>query len=484
MKRIKIFTIFFTIILIISAFNTNLTGSAVFSPSFDLYSEGVYMVNLDTGIVVASKNPDKKLYPASTTKIMTCLVTLENVKDFNAKVECDYECFNEFWETGEKYNPNFYGASNAAIETQQENVTYNDCLYALMLRSGCEAANILAYNVGNGDRSKFIQMMNDTAKRIGCQNTHFSNAHGLFDVNNYTTAYDLYLITRYAMDKYPGFMRYCGAEEYDMPKNASNPDGYTIYTTNRMMDTESMFYDAGVKGIKTGSMSEYVLKKDGVWDEANPVEGFCSLVTCCEKNGYKYLLVTLQSPWKNKDGDTGITSFEDHTKLYEWAYSEFELKQIIKSNQQVMEVDVEMGKGTDKVGIVTTDEFYTLIPKSLDDSAIQKITPTVEPFTAPVKKGEPVGNLELRLNGETLTTIPLETERDIALDSVAKLKHRVKTVMGSPGVIASIVILVVTTIAFVISKAITKQILANSADMQRRRRIQMAPSAKNNTKRR
>lgn len=479
MKKTKIFTIFFAITLLFSAFGTNLTSYAVFSPSFDLNSEGVYMVNLDTGIVVASKNPDKKLYPASTAKIMTCLVALENVKNFSAKVDCDYVCFNEFW--GE--NPNYYGASHAAIEGGQENITYNDCMYALMLRSGCEAANILAYNI-SGSLEAFAGLMNETAKKIGCQNTHFSNAHGLFDENCYTTAYDLYLITRYAIDKYPGFLKYCGAAEYDMPANEYNPDGYTIYTTNRLMDTESMFYYPGVKGVKTGSISEYYLKKGDTWDEENPVAGFCSLVSYCDKDGYKYLLVTLQAPWANKDGDTGITSFEDHVKLYDWAYSEFERKQIIGKNEQVTEVDVEMGKDLDKVGVITTEEYYTLIPKSLDSSAIQQIIPTIEPFTAPVSAGVSVGELELKLNGETLTTIPLVTENDVALDVVEKFKHRVKTVMTSPGVIASIIILVVMIIAFIISRSISKSYLARTAEMNRRRKIQMAPSARNNNTRR
>ena len=482
MKKTKLFTIFCTIILIFSTFGTNLTASAVFSPAFDLYSEGVYMVNLDTGIVVASKNPDKKLYPASTTKIMTCLVALENIKDFNQKVECPYECYNEFSWSDEYYNPNFVGASNAAIEPLQDNITYQDCLYALMLRSGCEAANIIAYNI-SGSLEKFTDLMNETAKKIGCKNTHFSNAHGLFDENNYTTAYDLYLITRYAMDKYPGFMKICGTYEYDMPANDSNPEGYTIYTTNRMMDTESQFYDAGVSGIKTGSMSDYILKKNGEWDEDNPVSGFCSLVTSCEKNGYKYLLVTLQAPWTDKDGNEGIPSFSDHQKLYDWAYSEFERKQIIGKNQQIMEVDVEMGKDTDKVGIVTTEDYYTLIPKSLDNTAIQQITPTIEPFTAPVSKGESVGDLVLKLDGETLATIPLVTENDVALDKVAKFKDRIKTVMGSPGVVASIVILGVMIVAFAISKAVSKRALAAGEDMQRRRKIQMAPQNKNNKRR-
>lgn len=477
MKTAKFFTIFFTFILIFSAFGTNIiskTSYAAFSPTFDLYSEGVYMVNLDTNIVVASKNPDKRLYPASTAKIMTCLVALENVRDFNAKVECAYDCFDEFWSG----NPNYYGASNAAIETEQGNLTYNDCMYALMLRSGCEAANIIAYNVCDGDIDAFIELMNQTAAKIGCQNTHFSNTHGLFDENTYTTAYDMYLITRYAIDKYPGFMRYCSANEYDMPANANNPDGYKIFSTNRMMATESMYYTSGVKGIKTGSIDEYYLKKNGEWDTANPKDGICSLVSMCEKDGYKYLLVTLQAPYYDTEGESQVTHFEDHKKLYEWAYSEFERKQIIGENEQVMMIDVIMGRDTDKVGVVTTEAFSTLIPKSLDSTAIQQITPTVEPYMAPIKKGEPVGELVLKLNGETLTTIPLVIEEEVVIDTIAKYKDRVKTVMTSPGVVASIVIFFVTLIAFLVSRFFTKKMLAKNADMQRRRKIQMAPKKK------
>ena len=480
MKKTKFFTIFCTFLLLFSAFSTNLTSYAAYSPSFDLYSEGVYMVNLDTDIVVASKNPDKKLFPASTAKIMTCLVALENVKDFNAKVECPYYCFNEFtWDySNEYYNPNFAGASNAAIEGGQENLTYQDCMYALMLRSGCEAANILAYNI-SGSMEEFVDLMNKTAAKIGCQNTHFTNAHGLFEEKNQTTAYDLYLITRYAIENYPGFMKICSTYEYDMPANDNNPDGYTIVNTNRMMKVDSEYYDMGVKGIKTGSISDYVLKRNGEWDEENPIDGFCSLVTYCERDGYKYLLVTLQAPYYDEEGEGGYTHFEDHKRLYDWAYSKFELKQVIGKNQQVMKVGVEMAKNTDEVGIVTTEEYYTLIPNDLDSTAIQRITPTIEPFRAPVSKGVPVGELVLKLNGETLTTIPLETESDIALDSIAKYKDRLKTVLGSPGVIASVVILAVTIIAFAISKSVAKNILANSEDMQRRRKIRMAPQNKN-----
>lgn len=469
----KIFTIIFPFLFIFFTFATSITANAAFSPPFELYSEGVFMVNLDTDIVVISKNPDKKLYPASTTKIMTCLVALEKVKDFNAKVSCPYECFDEFAGA----NPNYYGASTAAIEPMQTNLTYMDCLYALMLRSGCEAANILAYNIA-GSLEKFTDMMNDTAAKLGCKNTHFSNSHGLFDENNYTTAYDLYLITRYAIDKYPGFMKICGTYEYDMPANENNPEGYTITHTNRMMATTSDYYFEGVEGIKTGSIDEYYLKKNDGWDTENPVPGSRSLVTMAQKGGYNYLVVTLSAPFAYNANDDDC-SYLDHLRLYTWAFDEFEYSQIIGQNQQVMMADVDKGLDADKVGIVTTEDFSTLMPKSLDKSTIQQIKPTLEIMPAPITKGTNVGDLELRLNGETLAKIPLETETDIELDTVAEYRERLGKLLRSPGVIAGGITLVVLIITLAVIRTVNKRKKQKAAEMQRRRKIQMAPTGKN-----
>ncbi len=478
MFKLKTFTIFFAIFLLFSTFAPTLSGFAAFSVPFELASEGVYMVNLDTDIVVMSKNPDKKLYPASTVKIMTCLVALENIKDFSAKVDCPYECFNEFY--GD--NPNYYGASTAGIEPLQENVTYNDCLYGLMLASGCEAANVLAYNIGGGDISKFIKMMNDTADKIGCTGTHFANTHGLFNENNYTTAKDLYLITKYALDKYPGFLKICNTYEYEMPKNETYPDGVTVTHTNAMMRESSDYYYEGIKGIKTGSINSYNLKKNGEWGDDIP--GFCSLVTCAERGGYNYLVVTLQAPYTNSTGETGVTHFEDHAKLYDWAFDEFEYAQIIGANEQVMQVDVSKGLEADKVGIVTTEDFYTLMPKTLDKTSIQQIKPTVEPFVAPVEKGVSVGELELRLNGETLAKIPLVTENEVVLDIVEDYKEKLMNILKSPQFITIVIVLIALIITYAVARTLHRNKKRKLAEMERRRKIQMAPRNKRGNNRR
>ncbi|MCM1165280.1 MAG: D-alanyl-D-alanine carboxypeptidase [Lachnospiraceae bacterium] len=435
------------------------------------------MVNLDTDIVVMEKNPDKRLYPASTAKIMTALVALENVRDFNAKVECPYVCFDEFSWSYEPYDPNFVGASTADIQPLQENVTYYDCLYALMLASGCEAGNIIAYNVGNGDIKKFISMMNETADKIGCTGTHFTNAHGLFEENNYTTARDMYLITRYAMDNYPGFMKICETYEYEMPANELYPDGYTITHTCAMMRENSEYYYEGTHGIKTGSIYAYNLKKNGEWSDDIP--GFCSLVTSAERNGYRYLLVTLQSPYEHEEYE-GRTHYVDHMKLYDWAFDEFAFTQIIKKNQMVMQADVAKGLEADKVSIVTTEDYYTLLPKSLDPSTIQQIKPTVEPFVAPVDKDVKVGELELRLNGETLTKIPLVTESRVELDVIEDYKEKLVNILKSPQFITSVIVLVLLIIVYVVARTLHKKKKRKAAEMERRRKIRMAP--KNNGK--
>ena len=121
MRKAKIFSLFLSIILLCSTFGAGISASAAFTPKFAIHSEAVYMVNLDTDIVIVSKNPDAKMIPASTTKIMTALVALENIKDFNQTVKVTYDCTNEFFEG----NPNYggtSGASNAEIENGQTNV--------------------------------------------------------------------------------------------------------------------------------------------------------------------------------------------------------------------------------------------------------------------------------------------------------------------------------------------------------------------------
>ena len=484
MRKVKKFAIFTSIILLFTIFGANLSAMAAFTPKFALNSEAVYMVNLDTDIVVVSKNADKQLPPASITKIMTCLVSLENIKDFDAYCEVTYDAFNEF----NNIDPNFYGPSHADIKPLQSNITYWDALYSMMIASACESANILAYNVGGGSIENFVSMMNAKAKEIGCKNTHFTNPHGLYAEDNLSTAYDMYLITKYAIDKYPGFMKICNTYSYDMPPNSSNPDGYTITHTNQMMKTTSEYYYEGVEGVKTGSIDYYFHKTNGEWDWNNFDLGSRTLVTTAKKNGYTYMIVSLGAPYFNEDGtptDTQL-SFTDHINLYDWAFNEFEYTLVIGKNQQITQIDVDKGENADKVGVIATEDFYTLLPKTLDITTIQQIRNVEEMLEAPVTKGAKVGDLELRLNGETLAKMTLVTEQDIELDMAAFYKEKIMNIISTTKFKVIVILVVVLIILLIVATTVAKQHKKRVAELKRRRKINMAPAkgGKPNVKRR
>ena len=145
------------------------------------------LISPDSDMVLYEKNADEKRYPASTTKIMTALLTLENVKDLNETVTAEQGDFAKVTSD----------SSNADIKVG-ETVRVIDLLYALMLPSANEAAYMLARHVG-GTSEHFVDMMNTRAEELGCTGTHFCNPCGLHEEDHYTTARDLYLIAREAM---------------------------------------------------------------------------------------------------------------------------------------------------------------------------------------------------------------------------------------------------------------------------------------------
>lgn len=424
-KKIGGFFSFILIFAIIFQFSPALKVSAAFVPDVDtVYSEGVYMVNLDTGITVYARNENQRYYPASITKIMTCIIVMENTPDLNAKVSISSKAFDEFW----MGDPNKTNVSDSALEAGQTNITYRDCLYGLMVASGCEAANILALNVA-GSIEGFTSLMNAKAQALGCLDTHFSDAHGLWEAENYTTPYDMYLITRYAYDNVPGFMEICDATSHDFPANEYNPSGYTKYTTNSLITPGSDFYLDYAHGIKTGSLPDYVD------NSGNTHEGFRCLVSSAQKNGYTYLLVTMQAPYK--DPSTGKAynyAAADHVNLYEWAFDSFVYQNVVAENEICKEVDVLQGNDN-RLQLVTTSSFSTLLPKSIAEAMAdggngavdKKVTLFYDQITAPVSKGEVIGQMDVIYQDEVIATLNLVAARSIERSQVAYIADRAKS---------------------------------------------------------
>ncbi len=416
-----------------------------------VWSEAVYMVNTDTGDVVYKKNEDKKMYPASTTKIMTAVIALEKVKDWNEKVSVPYACFDEFYSG----DPNKSDVSNAAIEPLQDNLTYKDVIYALMLPSGCEAANILAYNIGGGDMNKFFDMMNAKAKELGCTGTHFSDAHGLFEEENYTTAKDLYLITKYAIESVPRFTEVCGTYEYEMPANDANPDGYTIYNTVSLINPGNpYYYYEGAYGVKTGTTDQ---------------SGRC--LVSAVKRQFNYILVTLGAPIYDKDGNYYEYSYNmvDHVNFYDWAFNTFALMPVVSKDDRITETEVKFGENASQVVLCPQEGCTALLPKDLEPTDIHIDYKKYDTVTAPVHKGDVLGVIDVKYQGRTLTSINLVASSDVVLSQVEFYIDRIKSQLGQTWFKLSMAVLVILIICFIVTRSVENSKRRKAAEKEKKR---------------
>lgn len=195
------------------------------------------LIEAETGTILYDKQMHEKRYPASTTKIMTTLLALENSK---------MDEIVTFTETGMEAA---YGGSSNIIPVLGEQFTMENCLYMIMLKSANDVSNQVAEHVG-GSLEQFVQMMNDRAAKLGCKNTHFTNPSGLPDENHYTTAYDLALIMQEAL-KNEEFRKIIGTTKVVIPAtNMTN--GARTYANHHHMILDGEYTYEGTIGGKTG----------------------------------------------------------------------------------------------------------------------------------------------------------------------------------------------------------------------------------------
>lgn len=469
MRNIKITAVLTAFLFTFAVFFTDITdikAHAAFTPDVEIDSTGYYMVNLDLDTVIAAKNEHQRCYPASITKVMTAIVALENCSDLEREVAVTYGATNEFWEG----DPNYEGAGNAGFVVGQSGLTMRDCLYGLLVRSGCEAGNVIGINIA-GDLPTFIDMMNKKAQEIGMTNTHFSNTHGLWHADNYSTPYDLYLMCRYAYEKHPTLIDIANTQEYVLPANTYNPDPYTIVNVNSIIRNidENVYYYEYAKNIKTGSIDVY-------WDEAgNEHAGFMNMASMATQNGFNYILVTTGAPYYDSEGVKTNAHFLDHIAMYKWAFRTFDIVEVINEHTVISNVKVDMGEEADVAVLKPSSAFSTLLPTNLDTSVIQqKITITADmndnkAVVAPIEKGQVMGTLELILDGEVIATRNLIASQSISLSQFEYTMRMINSIFEKDWFKLCIGSLAVLIIADLILNGIRKSRIAKMEARQKRR---------------
>lgn len=375
-------------------FIPTLRVAAEYTPSFNLTSEGIYLVNTDSDTVIYSKNANERMAPASLTKIMTAIVIMENVEDLDAVTATA-----EQWMFDEFYGLNISNAGIVAGET----MTMRQLLYCMLLQSANEAAVVAAYEVGNQSVDHFIDMMNETAQRIGATDTHFVNPHGLDADDHYTTPHDMYVIARYASEL-PGFMNIVSTTVYYL--EATNmTDVRTLVNTNRLMSSslsDGYYYYAPVSGIKTGT---------------TPDAGYC-VVTTASQNGMNYLCVCIGSPYYDENGQVNEYNgaFLDTRELYKWVFSTFSVKELLSKGDPVDEIELNLAWEKDYLLLVPEESFSALVPNDISADSVQRVVKLPEGgVDAPIEKGQVIGSMKLILAGEQIGEVNL-----IAAESVER----------------------------------------------------------------
>lgn len=282
-KSLRLISLLLTLFTIISV-SVLPTSAISYSNDVKTLSDSILLVNMDTGQVVFEKDPDSKRYPASTTKIMSYIIAVENIDDLeNTRIPIKQEVLDTLDGTG---------SSTANLEAHVgKTMSAIDLLYSMMVPSGNDASVVLADYIGGGNIKKFVDMMNEKAKELGCENTHFENPDGLHHDNHYTTARDLYKITTYALTL-PKFEKITNTTTYYCEN-----DSYPLITTNYMIDQNrgGKYYYMYANGIKTGTTNE---------------AGRC-LVTTATADGYSYMAVLLHAPYYEYGRDESEVTYKD-----------------------------------------------------------------------------------------------------------------------------------------------------------------------------
>ena len=384
-KLLRLSACFLTLFVFLSSVTAH---AATFNIGFDTHCEAIEPVNLDTAPIVYQKNPDERREPASTTKIMTFIIASEQIKDLDGtKITVTKQVVDKLLGTG---------SSLSGIK-EGDQLTALQLLNCMLVPSGNDAALVLADYVGKGDVDSFVDRMNQKAKALGCTGTHFANPHGLHDENHYTTARDLYKITKYAMSL-PHFTEITSQTRYTY-KPAGGPDASksrTLSTTNYLIDRNALggqYYYRYARGIKTGHHDQ---------------SGYC-LVSSATAEGYTYLCVALGAPDVTASGKEIKTRGEmlDTAALFRWAFRNLELKSVLNTGDSVGEVKLKDAWNKDKLLLVAEKNYSAMLPSNVSASSIIVTKHIPDTISAPVKKGQVIGTATLSYANQPLTPINL-----------------------------------------------------------------------------
>ncbi len=372
----KLTSLFLILLITFSCFGVSADESVP-----EIASTSAILVQEGTGRIMFEKDADKKVYPASTTKVMTAIIAIENLNPEDVLV-----------------------ASEAAVDIDRdgsnmgilrgEELTVEQLLYGLLVHSANDAANVLAEAV-SGDISAFIDKMNQKANELGMTSTNFVNAHGYHDSEHYTTARDMMKLCVYSMQN-ELFRRIVSTPTMEFAPTNRYKEVRYLSSNNALLNPMKghRYIYEGAKGIKTGHTSD---------------AGYC-LTSYAERNGLGYFCVTMGGEVKYEGND----AFEDTIKLFDYGFEGFKLHTVSDVNEIVATHEVKWGKGNDQAVLSAKEPLQVLLPKNYDKEKLVQEVYVEERIKAPVAKGDILGRAEYFYDGQSVGSVDLIATRKVS----------------------------------------------------------------------
>jgi len=379
----------FMMITLISTVGLPAIASASDQSAPVMNSKASILIDGKTGQVIYEQNPDLRLYPASTTKIITAILAIENGK-MDQQMTASRAAVNEIGLNG----------SNVGI-VADETLLMEDLLNALLIKSANDTANIIAENI-SPTRNEFVDLMNKRARELGATNTTFTNTCGLDKSdghpNHLTTVSDMSKIAKYAMTL-PIFREIVSKQKYTMHDTNKHPSSYWpkdyVSTTNKFM--------LGFNKYKNENF-EYTGIKTGYTNLAG-----CNLIAAAKnKDGMELIAVV----YGYKDQES---LYADTKKLFEYGFDTYGVKTLVTTGQVATTIPIANSeKAGETLEALYDKSLQTVLPKDYDVSGLTRDIKILDGLTAPVSQGDVIGNVEFRKNDLLLGTTNLVAASNIA----------------------------------------------------------------------
>jgi len=358
---IKLYKQLTKIFIVLLIFSINIINTE--AQNFNITSNNVILYNLNDNNVIYELESDKPTQIASLTKIMTCLVAIENIEDLNKEVKITREVFKGIAD---------YSKMGLKVG---DTVTYKDLLYGVMLPSGADAVNALAISI-SGSIDNFVKLMNQKVEELNLQNTKFDNPIGMDSDNNYSSARDISTILLYSL-KNETFKEIFYTREYTVPSlNKKIKSTLVSYSSHLGLDVEN------IKGAKSGFTD---------------IAGLC-LASIATYDEVDYLLVVIGADISNR-----ANAVKDTLEIYNYYSGNYGYKKIVTNDQVVKKIPIKFGK--EKTYEIKSNQDVSLyLENTIRKNRIKYTYEGIEELNYFIKEGDKLGTVTVTYEDKVLTT--------------------------------------------------------------------------------